>query len=371
VLFNEKWGAYDQQRLTEWVKRIDPSRIVNGHSGEILYVNEQLRSPSPNAWVSSDIADVHSYPDPMNAPAKAGRAQILGEFGGIGVFIPDHQWDANAAWGYVQVTPGALVGKYRILNQQLQLLELEGLSGSIYTQPFDVESEQNGLMTYDREIIKIPFETLRKIHAPLNPHIGILPEITAKNADITDPGMRYSDMLQQYLEGKKEPGFLKTLAMTATQVGDKNDARRIGAEYIATLKSPLSEADISSVSQFALSTKDQAFALMTANAEAFKQQMGERPYTVKLMNMIYKGDIEPLVEGNTNPDWSTISQSVKRYGAPGEEILLRAQTVYYINQQDWVHYVPVTTEYLAKYGEHVRAEEKKMFQDAIDQHKEK
>jgi beta-galactosidase/beta-glucuronidase len=46
VLFNEKWGAYDQQRLTEWIKRSDPSRLVNGHFGELLWVNEQLRSPS-------------------------------------------------------------------------------------------------------------------------------------------------------------------------------------------------------------------------------------------------------------------------------------------------------------------------------------
>ncbi|MFN3665574.1 MAG: glycoside hydrolase family 2 protein, partial [Sediminibacterium sp.] len=101
VLFNEKWGAYDQQRLTEWVKKTDPTRLVNGHSGEILYVNEKLRSPSPNAYVSADITDVHSYPDPMNSLAMPGKARVLGEFGGIGVFIPGHQWNTNSAWGYI------------------------------------------------------------------------------------------------------------------------------------------------------------------------------------------------------------------------------------------------------------------------------
>ena len=88
VLFNEKWGQYDQQRLTEWIKKTDPSRIVNGHTGELLYVNEELRSPSPNAYVSADMTDVHSYPDPMMPIKLPGMAQVLGEFGGIGVFIP-------------------------------------------------------------------------------------------------------------------------------------------------------------------------------------------------------------------------------------------------------------------------------------------
>jgi len=139
VLFNEKWGQYDQQRLTEWIKKTDPSRIVNGHTGELLYVNEQLRSPSPNAYVSADMTDVHSYPYPMISIKQAGKAQVCGEFGGIGVFIPDHQWNTSSAWGYIQEKPAALKAKYTIMNQDLQLMENEGLSGSIYTQPFDVE----------------------------------------------------------------------------------------------------------------------------------------------------------------------------------------------------------------------------------------
>ena len=98
VLFNEKWGQYDQQRLTEWIKKKDPSRLVNGHSGEILYVNQKLRSPSPNAYVSSDITDIHSYPDPMNALQIPGIAKVLGEFGGIGAFFSGHQWNKDSAW---------------------------------------------------------------------------------------------------------------------------------------------------------------------------------------------------------------------------------------------------------------------------------
>jgi beta-galactosidase/beta-glucuronidase len=101
VLFNEKWGSYDQERLTKWIRQLDPSRLVNGHSGEMLYVNDQLRSPSPNAWAASDLTDVHAYPNPGYMQLQAGKAAVIGEFGGIGVPVEGHLWnDLQAGWGY-------------------------------------------------------------------------------------------------------------------------------------------------------------------------------------------------------------------------------------------------------------------------------
>lgn len=379
VLFNEKWGQYDQKRLSNWIKQTDPSRILNGHSGELLYVNEVLRSPSPDAYVDADMTDVHSYPDPMMPVKQQGKAQVCGEFGGIGVFIPDHQWLTGAAWGYIQEKPAALAAKYKIMNQHLKLFEAEGLSGSIYTQPFDVEGEQNGLMTYDRQVVKIPFAELRKIHQPLNPDLqgeGAIQEIsrrfasleiTTKNADLTEPGQAYSAMLQQYIEGNRAPAFLKRMAMMATQAGDKPGAALAGSAYIASLKGPLSEEDINSVVAFTKSTKDAGFALMVDQASAFKKVIGERKYTVDIMNMIFKGEIEPMI--NDKQSWEAIGEKVKQYGAPGEEILLRAQTVAYYNQQDWAAYVPVAKVYLEKYGTNLSDQERGMFQGALDQHK--
>jgi hypothetical protein len=376
VLFNEKWGQYDQERLTKWIKETDPSRILNGHSGELLYVNEKLRSPSPNAYVSADMTDVHSYPDPMMPIRLEGMAQVCGEFGGIGVFIPGHQWLTGSAWGYIQEKPAALMAKYKIMNQHLQLFEKQGLSGSIYTQPFDVEGEQNGLMTYDREVVKIPFAELRKIHAPLNPEVAspnwlaMTGNVTAKDADLTEPGLLYSVMLDQYIAGKRDAAFLKKMAMLAVQAGDKPGAELAGKAYIATLKMPLSEEDINAVAQFTKSTKDPGFTLMNAGAEAFKKVLGERKYTASMMNMIYKGEIDPLINGGAgDTDWTVIEAAVKPYGPAGEEILFRAKTVEYFNKQDWKNYVPAATAYLEKFGANVKDDEKKMFQGAIDQHK--
>jgi len=371
VLFNEAWGQYDQERLTKWMKATDPSRIVNGHSGELLYVNEQLRAPRANPYVAADMTDVHAYPDPMNSLKQTGKAQVVGEFGGIGVFIPNHQWNPGSQWGYVQEKPAGLKAKYTIMNQHLKIFEGDGMSGSIYTQPFDVESEQNGLMTYDREVVKIPFAELRKIHSQLNPDMGTIPaDVTAQDADLTEPAQLYSNMLQQYIDGKRDAAFLKQMAMLASQAGDKTGANLAGTAYLATLKTPLSAEDIQSVAQFAKSSTDPGFKLMVANADAFKKALGERQYTVNMMNMIFKGDMEPMLQNPTSVDWNAIEAKIKPYGAPADEILLRAKTVHFINNQDWANYVPVATAYLAKYGQNINDQERGMFQGAVDQHKE-
>ncbi|SDE85269.1 Glycosyl hydrolases family 2, TIM barrel domain [Mucilaginibacter pineti] len=366
VLFNEKWGQYDQERLTKWLKAADPSRIVNGHTGELLYVNEQLRSPSPNAYISADMTDVHAYPDPMNSLKMNGKAQVCGEFGGIGVFIPDHQWITGSAWGYVQEKPAGLKAKYTIMQQHLQLFQNEGLGGSIYTQPFDVEGEQNGLMTYDREVVKIPFAELREIHKFLNPDMGIIPVVTAKDADLTEPGLLYSKLLQEYIDGKRDGAFLKKMAMMASQAGDKSGAALAGADYIKTIKTPLSDDDIQSVIQFTASTKDAGFAYMNSNAEVFKRTMGDRKYTVAVMNMIFKGEMEPLMQAKAG--WDEIEAKIKPYGAAGEEIFLRAKTIAFYNEQNWAGYKPVAKAYLDKYGKNISGNEKTTFQQAIDQH---
>ncbi len=362
VLFNEKWGQYDQERLTKWIKATDPSRLVNGHSGEILYVNEKLRSPSPNAYVAADMTDIHSYPDPMNSMKMPGKAQVLGEFGGIGVFIPKHQWLTNSAWGYVNEKPAGLKAKYSIMNKHLQLLQKEGLSASIYTQPFDVEGEQNGLMTYDREVVKIPFAELRKIHQALNPQMGNLPAIAALDTDLTEPGELYAAMLEEYMNGKTDPAFIQELAMTAAQTGDRAGVNRFNALYLATLKGPYSAEDQAFIEGNTKKVTDPGFVILQQQLQANPN----RALHTKLMNIVYTDVIAPYVpNGEAKPNWDEIAMKVKPYGAPGEEILLRAKTIHLMNQQDWEHLKPVAKEYLTKYGQYLKPEEKKILEEKI------
>lgn len=365
VLFNEKWGQYDQARLSSWIKQTDPSRILNGHSGELLYVNEQLRSSSPDAYINADMTDVHAYPDPMLPVKQAGKAQVCGEFGGIGVFIPDHQWNTGSAWGYINEKPAAFEAKYTVMNDHLKLFEAEGLSGSIYTQPFDVEGEQNGIMTYDREVVKIPFAALRKIHSALNPdaETDVPKDVTAKDADLTEPAQVYANALAEYMAGKHDAAFVKKLAMMASQTNDLAGRVRFGNEYISGLKAPYSAQDLEFISNITKKTTDKGFLVLLDQAKK------DRAMAVKAMNLIYADIIAPYVpDQQAKPDWKLVEQSVKPYGAIGEEMLLRAKAIHTFTQQDWEQFKPTAKAYLAKYGANLPENEKQNFQAAIDQH---
>jgi hypothetical protein len=78
--------------------------------------------------------------------------------------------------------------------------------------------------------------------------------------------------------------------------------------------------------------------------------------------------MKPLIENHPSPDWDVIAGKVQPYGAAGEEILLRAKTIHFLNAQDWKNYVPVAKEYLQKYAAYIRDNEKQMFQEAIEEH---
>lgn len=142
VVFNEGWGQYDSGRITEWIKELDPSRLVNHASG---WHDRGL----------SDVHDIHSYPDPRSPEPESERAAVLGEFGGLGFNVANHAWNSEG-WGYdLLQDPESLAKRYESLFQQLHPLIEPGLSAAVYTQITDIESENNGLLTYDREVNKI------------------------------------------------------------------------------------------------------------------------------------------------------------------------------------------------------------------------
>lgn len=99
------------------------------------------------------------------------------------------------------------------------------------------------------------------------------------------------------------------------------------------------------------------------------RKMSKREYTVVMMNMILKGEMEPLMNASENPDRAAIDSAVKPYGVPDKKILLRAKMVGFYNKQDWKNYVPAAIAYLEKFGENVPESKRKMFQAAIDEHK--
>ncbi len=138
VLFNEGWGQYDTERLTQWLKAMDPSRLVNSASG----------------WTDKhvgDVIDIHSYPAPDFPLYDAQRAAVLGEYGGLGWQMEGHIW-SDHFWGYQLIPdPADRLPRYSAFVQRVWILHNNlGLSAAVYTQATDVETECNGLLTYDR-----------------------------------------------------------------------------------------------------------------------------------------------------------------------------------------------------------------------------
>ncbi len=143
VPFNEGWGQYDTERITEWIGKYNPSRLVNNTSG----------------WADRGVGsvyDMHVYPGPDMYPLSETRASVLGEFGGLGLPVAGHTWQDQKNWGYRSFDSNdKLTEAYLGLIEKLIPLKNRGLAAAVYTQTTDVEIEVNGLMTYDRAQIKM------------------------------------------------------------------------------------------------------------------------------------------------------------------------------------------------------------------------
>lgn len=152
VAFNEGWGQYETARITGLIRELDPTRLVNSASG----------------WAdrgTGDMLDIHHYPEPRCPEAEENRAIVLGEFGGLGLPVQDHTWEERN-WGYENMDDtAALLEKYEDFYRLVySMVKEEGLSAAVYTQITDVETETNGLLTYDRKVDKMGAEKLYRIN---------------------------------------------------------------------------------------------------------------------------------------------------------------------------------------------------------------
>ena len=157
VPFNERWGQHETVGVARWLENFDVRRYINIASGG-------------NFFPVGDIADHHSYPEPA-FPLEDERlddyVKVVGEFGGHGFVVKDHLWNPEMRnWGYGDLPETREAYQQRYVNSFEKLMQLRdrGIAGGVYTQTTDVEGEVNGLMTYDREVKKIPAEELAKLH---------------------------------------------------------------------------------------------------------------------------------------------------------------------------------------------------------------
>jgi beta-galactosidase/beta-glucuronidase len=155
VPFNEGWGQHSTNDVLKMVKALDPTRLVDAPSGW-----------EDRAW--GDFKDMHEYPGPNMFPAMKDRVSVLGEFGGLGLPLEGHLWWDRRNWGYRTFTDQAkLQAGYEALIEKLAPLAGQGLAAAVYTQTTDVEGEVNGLMTYDRKVMKLDAAKLAELNRKL------------------------------------------------------------------------------------------------------------------------------------------------------------------------------------------------------------
>ena len=156
VPFNEGWGQFDAKRIGDAIKEADPSRFVDHASG----------------WYDQkgcDFRSIHKYILPFIMPKYDGRPIVLSEFGGYSQKIRNHVWNWEKSFGYqMYANKVALTKAYKALHEKQIIPNIKkGLSATVYTQVSDVEFEVNGILSYDRELVKIDEDVLRELNAKM------------------------------------------------------------------------------------------------------------------------------------------------------------------------------------------------------------
>lgn len=154
VPFNEGWGQFDAARIAEVVRAIDPSRAVDHASG----------------WHDQgggDMLSRHVYFRTVRVPSRwrrDGRVIALTEYGGYGFAVPGHTWPEMFRTYKTFRTAADLEHAFRRLHRDEIVPGItSGLAATVYTQLSDVEDELNGMVTYDREVVKIPVAVVREV----------------------------------------------------------------------------------------------------------------------------------------------------------------------------------------------------------------
>ena len=156
VPFNEAWGQFDAKRIGEWTKKKDPTRFCDHASG----------------WYDQkgpDFRSVHKYIMPVILPKYDNRPIVLSEYGGYSSKIEGHVWNWEKSFGYqMYADKDKLTEAYRKLHEKQIIPNIKnGLSATVYTQVSDVEFEVNGMLTYDREIVKLHEDVVKEINEKL------------------------------------------------------------------------------------------------------------------------------------------------------------------------------------------------------------
>lgn len=377
VLFNEGWGAYEVERLVKSMGQTDPSRLLIGHSGPYDQVEQsqmlkradpalplggltlddlQLKQyRTPARWMAGNVLDMHFYPGPRMFPVQRGVASTLGEHGSFGVYVEGHVWDetepVGLGAGAVGMTSPQMLQAYANSTRQLKALEAKGLSGSGYFELFDVEGEQQGFITYDREIAKVPVSEVERVNAMLVPRAKNYDAATqgfsVKNADPTLESQRYVGRVEEFRKGRRDLPFLTRLALMAFRQGDAAQAREVGDAFVARAPRPFSEETWKTIAALTHSSRDKGFELLRTQSAEANAALGAQAAETKILEIIRSERIEPYLKQKARSvDWQAFERSLAvQYGELGREAVYGAKMMDDFAKGDWASFGRAYTRY--------------------------
>lgn len=157
VPFNEAWGQFDTPAAVKLTRELDPTRLINPSSGGNYDLSQGVEG-------FGDILDVHHYPCPAMNIFERKFVNVIGEYGGIGLPVEGHTWEIARKWGYGgnKKDSEEVMKTYEDFLEMLKIFVQTGCAAAVYTQTTDVEGEVNGLITYDRKVIKVDMPRIAK-----------------------------------------------------------------------------------------------------------------------------------------------------------------------------------------------------------------
>ena len=156
TIFNEGWGQHDADDYYDLLKSIDSTRVVDSTSG---WFKE----------TKSDVESLHVYFRKIKFK-HTDKPVIVSEFGGYAYKVFDHVFNDKKDYGYKKLKDYDEFNKeiYKLYDRDIINNIKNKLAGCIYTQVSDVEDEINGLLTYDRKVLKVDKETMLKIKGKID-----------------------------------------------------------------------------------------------------------------------------------------------------------------------------------------------------------
>lgn len=376
VLFNEGWGAYDQERLAARIRRMDPSRLLNGHSGPYDHVKiaqwqrnwkpnyllhplggdvsammdefqmQQLQAPTD--WMIGDVVDLHFYPGPRMFPARADAASVAGEFGSFGAYIDGHAWEelgpVGLGLGASRLSPPQMLAAYSDAVERLRTLESQGLSGASYFQVVDVEREHQGFFTYDREIAKLPVKEIERLNAKLVPRPRNYAESVAglevKKADWIPESQRYKSLTGEFHKGRRELQFLKRLALMALRQKDQPQATLAGDAYIALAPRPYTREIWQTIFAFTNTSEDSGFELIRNDPGQANLALGSQQAQKKVSEIIRRERVIPYFQsGQRSITWAELENALgEEFGELGRESVKGALMIEHLVKAEWSNF---------------------------------